>query len=297
MSGGVALFRIVAKGRRVCYARRMAVRIVMLGDIVGMPGVHAVEQRMAGIRERWQPDLVIANAENAHNGSGLTPRLYRRLGEAGVDGMTLGDHVYKRNQIVRTLESETNIVRPANLSRQASGLRWMKLPIPDRDLSIYVMLVLGRIFSNLPADDPFETVDAILGEMPDLNPLVIVEIHAEATSEKQAMGYHLDGRVAAVIGSHTHVPTADAHILAGGTAYLTDMGMCGPHVSILGRSVENVLTHMTTGMHAPFDVAEGDPRVNGVFVEIDDQTGRAQQIERIQLDADPHVAPFVGEQT
>jgi len=262
---------------------------------------------MATIRQRYQPDLVIANAENAANGSGLTPELYRKLCQAGVDGMTLGDHIYKKQQIVTVLEQESNITRPANLPAGAKGKRWMKLQSPRG--SIYVVTLLGRIFMNLPAADPFVTIDEILATLPEKDAIVLVEIHAEATSEKQAMGWYLNGRVAAVVGTHTHVATADTRILAPqagpsaqqkaggmltGTAYMTDLGMCGPQESVLGRQIAPVLTHMTTSMPAPFDVAEGDPRVCGIFVEIDLKTRLACAVERIELAADPTKPPFTA---
>ncbi len=273
----------------------------MLGDIVGAPGRQAVGQLMPEIRSRWAPDLVLANAENAANGTGLTPDLYRKLCHSGIEAMTLGDHVYKKVQITRTLETEANIIRPANLPAGAVGRRWMRLPPRDAQPAggysgppLYVVTVLGRIFTSLPCDDPFATIEQVLGELPEPQPLVLVEIHAEATSEKIAMGWYLDGRVAAVVGSHTHVATADARILPRGTAYITDMGMCGPHESVLGRRVDRVLRHMTTAMPAPFDVAEGDPRVNGIFIEIDTRARRAVAIERIELAADRNRPPFVA---
>jgi len=285
----------------------------MLGDIVGGPGRRAVTQQIPVIRERWSPHLIIANAENTANGSGLTPDLYRKLCDAGVDGMTLGDHVYKKAQIVGTLERESNIIRPANLPSGAAGKRWMKLQPMDHSSSgdsgvshaagsdsgkpmppVYVMTVLGRIFMGLAANDPFATVDAILKELPDRDAIVIVEAHCEATSEKRALGWYLDGRVSAVLGTHTHVATADACVLPKGTAYQTDLGMCGPMESVLGRSVERVLKHMTTAMHAPFDVAEGDPRVSGVYMEFSEHTRLATHIERIELKADVNAPPFVA---
>jgi metallophosphoesterase (TIGR00282 family) len=276
----------------------------MLGDIVGTPGRQAVAQQIPVIRQRWRPDLIIANAENAANGSGITPSLYAKLRSAGVDGITLGDHVYKKSQIVPTLERETTIIRPANISAQAAGRTWMRLDPAGSEADgqsldragqapVFVTTVLGRIFSNTPADDPFVAVDQVLRELPVMDPIAIVEVHAEATSEKRALGWYLNGRVAAVIGSHTHVATADAQILDGGTAYITDIGMCGPYRSILGRAIEPVLKHMTTGMHAAFDVAEGDVRACGVFVEIDESSRRATAIERIELPADMNAPPFV----
>jgi len=272
----------------------MSLRVIMLGDIVGEPGMRAVEQLLPKIRKRWKPDLTVANAENAADGSGLTSALYQRLCQVGVDGITLGDHVYRKMQIARTLENESNIIRPANLPRAATGRSWMQLvPTGGQDRpTLFVTTVLGRIFPAVPADSPFDTVDSVLGQLPDLNPLVIVEAHAEATSEKRALGYYLDGRVVAVLGTHTHVATADAQILPHGTAYITDLGMCGPHDSIIGRRIDRVLKTMTTAMPAPFDVASGDPRVCGVFLEIDTDRRVATDIERIELKADPHAPPF-----
>ncbi len=258
-------------------------RFVMIGDIVGRPGREAVAKWVPELRRKYELDLVVANAENAASGSGLTPEHYRKLCAAGIDGITLGDHVYKKVQIVSVLETQSNIVRPANLAPAAKGRRWMRLTTAAQDKpALYVLTVLGRILMGTPADDPFATVDAILRELPEKNPAVLVEIHAEATSEKQALGRYFDGRVAAVLGTHTHVPTADARILPGGTAFMCDLGMTGPHESILGRKIAPVLRQMTTAMPDPFDVAEGDVRLNGVFIEIDDRTRKAVAVERIE---------------
>lgn len=292
----------------------MSIRIVFLGDIVGGPGCKAVTQLAPVIRERWNPDLLIANAENAANGTGLTPEIYKKLCSRGVDAITLGDHVYKKKQIVQTLEQEPNIIRPANLSRGAVGRRWMCVPVRAREdgrqtdgPNVYVLTVLGRIFMAMPANDPFATVDDLLAELPERNPIVIVEVHAEATSEKIAMGWHLNGRVTAVVGTHTHTPTADARILpaqtdgtgtptagAGGTAYISDLGMTGPHDSVLGRRADRVVAHMTTNMPYPFDVAEGNPRVQGVVIDIDENSRRATAIEPIDLPADVGKPPFAS---
>lgn len=280
----------------------------MLGDIVGAAGRLAVTQCLPTLRERWRPHLVIANAENAANGSGLTPQLYQKLCDAGIDGMTLGDHVYRKKQIVATLEKQPNILRPANLPAGAKGRTWMRLVSRQGEDTpgVYVVTVLGRLFMNLPANDPFETVESVISSLPEKDPIIVVEVHAEATSEKQALGWHLNGRVAAVLGTHTHVPTADARILppisstgdtpanAGGTAYISDLGMCGPHESVIGRQIDRVVSHMTTAMPTPFDVAERDPRVNGVFIEIDRRTRCATTIERIELHANPAAPPFVA---
>lgn len=296
-------------------------RVVFLGDIVGSPGRLAVKQLMPTLRERYAADLVIANAENIANGSGLTPSLYDKLCQYGIDGMTLGDHVFKKAQIVNTLERADNLIRPANLSSQTAGRGWMKLQPrdahgePRRDLpAVHVITVLGRLMmSQLPSNDPFACVDAFLSQLPqsEPRPIVIVEIHAEASSEKVAVGWHCNRRVAAVVGTHTHIPTADARVLpaqfaeqnnasqtpgatcGGGTAYITDLGMSGPQDSVLGRRVDRVLKQMTTGMYAAFDVAAGNPRVNGVCLSIDVDSGLSTSIERIDLAADPTKPPFV----
>ncbi len=225
------------------------------------------------------------------------PKQYRKLCEAGVDGVTLGDHVYKKIEIVEVLDRESNIIRPANLSARARGRRWMQLRSkaqPQRR-PLYVLTVLGRVFAPLPADDPFEAIERVLAELPETpetKPLVLVEVHAEATSEKQAIARRFDGRVSAVLGTHTHVPTADTCILPGGTAFQCDLGMCGPHESIIGRDIARVVHHMTTGMPAHFETASGGPRINGVVVDLDEATGRALHVERIALDADPSREPF-----
>ena len=284
----------------------MAIRLIMLGDLVGRAGRLAVMQQIPLIRDRFGPGLIVANVENAANGSGLTPEQYRKLSAAGLDAMTLGDHAFKKQQIVATLEREANIIRPANLPAGAKGNGWMKLtPLGNEALPpVYVITLLGRLFMNMAADDPFAAIDRVLAQLPESNPIVLVEIHAEATSEKQTIGWYLNGRVSAVVGTHTHVATADARILPSApengppagraTAFLCDVGMCGPCQSVLGRRIDRVLKQMTTAMPAPFDVAEADPRVCGVVLDIDPGTGSATSIERIELKADITAPPFVA---
>jgi metallophosphoesterase (TIGR00282 family) len=289
----------------------VTLKVAMLGDIVGRPGRLGVAQLIPTLRRDYGTHVVIANAENAASGSGLTPDLYRKLCAAGVDGLTMGDHVYRRIQIVPVLETQPNILRPANLPRLAKGRRWMALRGQESGVrrqesgvrgqesspavNVYVFTVLGRVYATLPIDEPFAVIEEVLAELPEVNPIVIVEVHAEATAEKQAIGWHLDGRVAAVLGTHSHVQTADACILPKGTAYITDVGMCGPRQSIIGRRIDRVLSQMTTGMPISFDVAEGDPRVCGAVVEIDPQTRRAVSIEPFDLKADPNAPPFTAE--
>ncbi|MCE9592444.1 MAG: TIGR00282 family metallophosphoesterase [Planctomycetes bacterium] len=274
----------------------MTLRVVMLGDIVGRPGRLAVAQQVPVIRERWKPDLILANVENTSNGTGLTPEHYARLKDAGLNGMTLGDHCFKKVQIVETLDTAGDIIRPFNLPLGARGKGWMRIPFPGNPArGLFVVTVLGRIFMhNMPADDPFAAVERALKEFTEKDPIVIVEIHAEATSEKMAVGWQFNGRVAAVLGSHTHIATADARVLSHGTAYITDLGMSGPWDSVLGRDIDKVLSRMITAMPAPFDVAEGDPRVCGVCIDIDEKTGLATAIERIELKANPSAPPFTA---
>ena len=273
----------------------MALRFVMIGDVVGKPGRKVLQQQLPAIRERWEPDLVVVNAENLAGGSGITPDGYNALMKMEIDGITLGDHVYRQKSITQVLEREENIIRPANLPDRAIGARWMALRAAEPGKPpLCVMTVLGRKFMTGPAaDDPYATAEIILGEIELEHPeaVVLIEVHAEATSEKVVMGHYLDGRVAAVVGTHTHVPTADAKVLPGGTAYITDLGMTGPYDSVLGRRKDRVAYHMTTGMPTPFDVAKDDPRVCGVAIDID-EAGRATQIERIELHADLDAPPF-----
>lgn len=277
----------------------MAIRVIMLGDIVGNPGRTAAVRLAPWLRRRYRAHLLLANAENAAAGSGLNPDQYHKLRAAGYDGITLGDHVYRRIQIVPVLETEPCIVRPANLPDLAKGRRWMQLqPVDPADAGstarpalppIFVLTVLGRVFSSVPVNDPFAAVERALAELPVADPLVIVEVHAEATAEKQAIARYLDGRVCAVLGTHTHVATADAQILPRGTGYITDLGMTGPHESIIGRQIEPVLKHMTSSMPVPFEVAERDARANGVLLEIDPiarRTTKIQRLEHLPSDAD-----------
>lgn len=262
--------------------------IAFFGDCVGQPGRRALQQAIPAIRAQFAPDAIIINGENLRNGSGITPDLYRDLRTMGADAVTLGDHAFRDARITPVLEDPAEpISRPANLSSKAPGKRWIRIPATaTRPRDIFVVTVLGRVFMSLHADDPFACVDAVLASLPETSPIVIVEAHMEATSEKAALAHHLDGRVAAVIGSHTHVPTADARILRGGTAFITDVGMCGPYASIIGRDVKGVLRAMTTGVHTNFEMGEGGERACGCLIEIDPATGRSLRIERLDIPLD-----------
>ncbi|MEN6365985.1 MAG: TIGR00282 family metallophosphoesterase [Thermoguttaceae bacterium] len=254
-------------------------RILFLGDIVGKPGRHICSQVIRGLRVRENLDLVVANAENASGGSGMTPEIYHELVAAGVDGFTMGDHVYRRREIFSILQSERRIVRPANYPSVAPGRDFTVLHTRQQ-VPVAIFTLQGRTFMP-PVDCPFHAADRVLASLPSDVRVILVDFHAEATSDKQLMGRHLDGRVSAVLGTHTHVPTADECILPGGTAFQCDVGMTGPHESILGRQIDRVLEAVRTFRPVHFDVASGDVRLNGAIVDIDPQTGRATAIQRI----------------
>ena len=226
---------------------------------------------------------MIANAENAAGGSGLTPQIYDKLLKYGVNLITLGDHAYRKREIIETLERADNIVRPANLSPCAAGKDFAVFQT-GKGISIGIVSLIGRIFMK-PADCPYAAIDKILPALKQKADIIIVDMHAEATSEKVAMGYYLDGKVAAVFGTHTHITTADERILPKGTAYITDVGMTGPHDSVLGRKAENVIKSFRTQMPFAFEIADGDVRINAVIIRADSNTKLAENIERVSVSA------------
>jgi metallophosphoesterase (TIGR00282 family) len=257
-------------------------RVLFLGDIVGKPGVSFLRRALPVLIEQEKLDLVVANAENAADGSGLTPKDYGRLREAGVDLITLGDHVYKKREIIDTLQQEERICRPANFPALAPGREFATGTARDGTPSAALCL-LGRTYMR-PADCPYQAADRVLQALAGRARCLIVDIHAEATADKYLMGHYLKGRVTAVLGTHTHVPTADEQILPGGTAFISDVGMTGPYDSILGRRVDRVLSTAVTFVPAAFDVATNDPRLAGAVVEVDAATGKATAIRRFMLD-------------
>jgi metallophosphoesterase (TIGR00282 family) len=270
------------------------ITVAFLGDIFGAPGRMVVQQQLPNLRAEHKPDLVFANAENAKAGSGLTPDLYRKIRGYGIDGITLGDHVYRDRDIISVLQTPAEpISRAANLSVKAPGRQFLHIPpTSPRTRSVVVITVLGRVFFNTPADDPFAAVDRVLESLPESNPVIVVEAHMEATSEKAALAHYLDGRVALVVGTHTHVPTADARILPRGTGFITDLGMCGPYNSIIGRETDSILRQMTTAVPASHGVGRGGEALCGVVARIDESTGRTVAIQRVQYEADLAQPPF-----
>lgn len=256
-------------------------RILFLGDIVGPAGLTFLKKALPVVAAHEGIDLVIANAENATNGSGMTPSAYKQVRAAGVDLVTLGDHVYKKKDVIAVLEKEERVCRPANFPPEAPGRAYALTAARD-GTPVAAFCVLGRTFMR-PVDCPFRAADQVLAELAGKAAIVIVDMHAEATGDKYLMGHHLKGRVTAVLGTHTHVPTADEQVLPGGTAFISDVGMTGPYDSILGRRVDRVLSTAVSFVPSPFDVAEGDPRLGGAIVDVDPATGRALAIRRLMV--------------
>lgn len=259
----------------------MKLNILCIGDIVGRPGKRILADSLAAIVEEQQIDCVILNAENAAGGSGLTRQIYEKLLKYGCNLITLGDHAYKKKDIITILESNGNIARPANLSAHAAG-KDFALYKTAKGPVVAVVPLIGRIFMK-PADNPYDCIDALLPKLQNQADIIFVDMHAEATSEKIAMGYYLDGRVSCIFGTHTHVVTADEKILSKGTAYITDIGMTGAHHSVLGRKIESVLKNFRTLMPCPFEIATEDLRLNGIVVTVDSNTKRAEKISRIEV--------------
>lgn len=264
----------------------MKINILCIGDLVGRPGRRILADKLMGLVKEHSIDCVITNAENAAGGSGLTPQIYDKLLKYGVNLITLGDHAYRKREIIETLERADNIVRPANLSPCAAGKDFALFQTAKGSV-VGVVSLIGRIFMK-PADCPYAAIDKILPQLKQKADIIVVDMHAEATSEKIAMGYYLDGKVSVLFGTHTHVATADERILPKGTAYITDVGMTGPHDSVLGRKVENVIKSFRTQMPFPFEVATGDVRINAILVRIDSNTKTADSIERLSIAAEIH---------
>lgn len=256
-------------------------RVLFVGDVVGRPGRDAVQALLPGLRAETAADLVIVNGENAAGGAGLTAALAHELHDAGADVVTNGNHVWDQRSFISEIEQLDFCIRPLNLPPGNPGRGWTVAK------GALVVNALGRVFMNA-YDDPFRAVDALLAELGSGAPRVrILDWHAEATSEKLAMGWHLDGRFSAVLGSHTHVPTADARVLPGGTALVADTGMVGPRDSILGVRTDIILERFRTMLPRRFETAEGPAVFNSVLVDVDDATGRARSIERIDREHAP----------
>lgn len=253
--------------------------ILMIGDVIGKPGRQTVQKLLPGLRQQYKLDMVMANAENAAGGLGLTLATAEELLDAGVDVLTSGNHIWDRREIIPYLNEDMPILRPLNYPPGVPGRGYIAT---DKAL---VVNLIGRTFIG-NFDCPFRAMDQLLSEFKDRQPVIIVDFHAEATSEKMAMGRYLDGRVSAVLGTHTHIGTIDAQLLPQGTAYVTDIGMTGPADSIIGDETESVLRRFLTMLPHRLSVGTGRTIFNAVLVSIDDESGKATSIDRIDLEAE-----------
>ena len=261
----------------------MKLTILCIGDIVGRPGRRIIADNLRSIIKQHQIDCVVANAENAAGGSGLTPQIYEKLQRYGVNLITLGDHAFRKRGIVEILETQENIASPANFSERAAG-RGYGLYLTHKGITVGVISLVGRLFMK-PADCPYRAADRLISKIQSMADILLVDFHAEASSEKIAMGYYLDGRVSCCFGTHTHVATADERIHSKGTAYITDIGMTGAHDSILGRKTSSVLKSFCTQMPVPFEIATDDVKIKGIIVTVDSNSKQAESIERFSFDA------------
>ena len=258
-------------------------RILFLGDVMGRSGRAAVTERLPGLRERMRLDFVVVNAENATSGAGLNADHAKAMLEAGADCLTLGDHAFDQREMLSFIEGEPRIIRPLNYAKSAPGRGARLYEVKGR--KILVAQVLGQVFMKRAFDDPFSAVDATLRAHPlgGQAQAVLLDVHCEATSEKMAMGHFCDGRASVVVGTHTHVPTADAMILPGGTAYQTDAGMCGDYHSVIGMDPAEPMRRFVTGMgKGRFTPALGEATLSGLFVVTDDRTGKAVEVAMVR---------------
>ena len=259
-------------------------KILFIGDIVGSPGRKIVHDRLADILAQRSIDLCIANGENSASGFGITPRLAEELFASGVEVITGGNHIWDRKEIFDFFPHEPRLLRPANFPNGSPG-KGLYVGRTKAGAAYAVMNLQGRTFMA-PLDDPFRAAIAELAKIPPDIKVIVVDMHAEATSEKQAMGWYLDGKVSAVLGTHTHVATADNHVLPAGTAYITDVGMTGPHDSVIGMEKKPIVQRFLDALPAKFAVAEGDVQMNTVLIDVDESTGRARSIERLNFRLD-----------
>lgn len=260
----------------------MKLRILAIGDIVGKPGREIVKRRLPAWCREQNVEFVVANGENLNDGAGIIPSEADDLYAAGVHVITAGDHVWNKKEIIPYIDRKPTLLRPANYpeGQPGTGATIVELPI---GVKVGVVHVQGRVFMNTPAACPFATAKKHVEKMRESTSVIVVDMHCEATSEKIAMGWWLDGQVSYVFGTHTHIQTADERVLPKGTAYITDLGMTGPYESVIGRRIDRVLHRFTTGMPARFDVATGDVRLCGAVATIDTGSGLAEKVERVVL--------------
>ncbi len=259
-------------------------RLLFLGDVVGRSGRSALAERLPGLRADWRLDFVVVNGENATSGAGLSAAHAKAILDAGADVITLGDHAFDQRDMIEFVETEPRILRPLNFAKVAPGAGARVYTAPG-GRKVLVAQVLGQVFMKRPFDDPFSAIDTVLKSYPrgGLVQASLVDMHCEATSEKMAMGHWCDGRASVVVGTHTHVPTADAMILGGGTGYLSDAGMCGDYDSVIGMEKDEPMRRFITGMgKGRFQAAGGEATLSGLFVETDDRTGAARRVAMVR---------------
>jgi metallophosphoesterase (TIGR00282 family) len=259
-------------------------KILFLGDVMGRAGRRAISENLTRLRAAWKLDFVVMNGENATGGMGLTGAHAKTLLEAGADCLTLGDHAFDQKDMMAFIEQEPRVIRPLNFSKNAPG-KGARLFTAKNGKKVLVTQALGQVFMKRPFDDPFSALDTVLKAHPlgGMAAAVIVDMHCEATSEKMATGHYCDGRASLVVGTHTHVPTGDAMILPGGTAYLSDAGMCGDYNSVIGMEKAEPMRRFITGMPKErFTPANGEATLSGVYVETDDRTGKATRVVAVR---------------
>ena len=254
-------------------------RILMIGDIVGSPGRKAIKQILPGFKKEQNIDVVVANAENSAGGSGLTPAICDELVSYGIDMITSGDHVWKKKEIYDYLDMSSKIIRPLNYPSTNPGKGYNFIQTATGK-EVAVINLLGRVFMEA-LDNPFQRIEEVIEDIRKRTNIIVVDFHAEATSEKIAMGYFLDGKVSALVGTHTHVQTADETILEKSTAYITDLGMTGPFSGVIGRNKVAIIKRFCTQMPTRFEMADADIRLNGAIIEIDENSGKALNIQRV----------------
>jgi metallophosphoesterase (TIGR00282 family) len=258
-------------------------KLLIVGDVVGSAGRAILRQALPVVRARHAIDYVVANVENAAGGFGVTKEVVDEILDMGVDCLTSGNHIWDKKEIVAVIDLVPQLLRPANYPRAQPGRGAHVGLARGSGVAVATLNLSGRVFIHGAVDDPFRCAEQEVERLRREARVIVVDMHAEATSEKQAMGYFLDGRVSAVIGTHTHVPTADERVLAGGTAYLTDLGMTGPYDSVIGVEKESIIQRFVSGMPCRFETAKGDPRFAAAVVDVDEKTGRARGIERLLL--------------
>lgn len=255
--------------------------ILCIGDVVGKPGRLALEGLLPGIKKEFNIAFVIVNAENAAGGSGLTSRIAKDLFDHGCDVLTMGDHVWDQKELEMCLDEAEHLIRPANFPPGAPGKGWC-IKTSASGTKIGVVNMIGRVFMRYNVDCPFRSLETIVEQIKRETPNIIVDMHAETTSEKVAMGHFMDGRISAIFGTHTHIQTADEKILPNGTAYITDLGMTGPYDSVIGQNKERIIQRFLTSLPVRFNVAQGGVELHGAVIDLDERTGKARSITRIQ---------------